>query len=199
MANRVRESRPMHFWYVTHIKNLDSILANGIFCRDQCRAAGLIQADISDFGVQRRRELFHDSVPLFFASNTPMLYVVIKKFGHPIILLEIDQMLDLIKRPGVKYANGNVASLGTKIYDNFKDWFADTNFKILYNDEPATSSERKRIRSAEILIPNCVESQFIYAIHVQSNEIKKFVEDTLIKCERNIPVIVDLTEGGVSS
>lgn len=84
------------FWYITSINNLVSIFKRGILCRAEINKAEINKfeiptTDISNRGVQKHRKGFHQLVPLFFADNTPMLYIKMKEASDAICLLEIDK------------------------------------------------------------------------------------------------------------
>ncbi len=155
-------------WYITHINNLDSILERGILCRSEAQSAGLLQQDISLPSVQWRRAArgginAHQFVPLFLAANTPMLYVTYNKYPGEIALLHID--LSVADKPGVMFTDGNLADQETTLYRSPAD-LSKLNWGIILSPYGAYSSEWKRVRSAEVLIPGKVETAYIRAIHM---------------------------------
>lgn len=170
-------------WYVVHINNLLSILKNGILCRNEVLRRNLKFKDISYLSVQKRRTEFHNYVPLFFADNTPMLYVCLQNDPERIVLLEID--VDVANLEGVIFSDGNVASNNSKIYKNSSD-LAKLDWNTILNSDPAFYDEMKRKRSAELLIPNTVPSQYIRCIHVPESmseskvkKLEKFLKEQL--------------------
>lgn len=181
------------FYYITHIENLNSILEKGIFCKNLMEDKS--HKDISNGAVQRKRNGWHNYVPLFFADNTPMLYCVIKSYKNNIILLEIDK--DIAFEKNMRFSDGNIACGGTKIYDKLDD-LEQLDWSIIFNRKPACSKEWKRKRSAELLIPDKMNVSYISNIHVQEKEQFLMVENTLKKhnLDKKINIANDLTEQG---
>ncbi|MHA1205813.1 MAG: DUF4433 domain-containing protein [Candidatus Heimdallarchaeaceae archaeon] len=181
-------------YYITHINNLESILANGIFSRNRCIQNNINFKDISNREVQYSREYYHSYVPLFFADNTPMLYTVIEEYKENVVLLELENEIMLLD--GVKISDGNVASTKTKIFSeifclNKLDW------EIIDNRSPAFSPKWKRIRSAEILVPDYINPLFIKAIHVQDEAINRYIKKEIKDFEYQPKIKIDLTEKGI--
>lgn len=181
-------------WYITTIENLKSILFHGILCRNVCQERKLGFADISDLSIQKRRTEFHSYVPLFFAHNTPMLYRVVKEKGEEIVLLEINRGIMLAR--GVKFSDGNIASGETQIFDNLDD-LEQLNWKVIYRPSGPLYRDWKRIRSAEVLVPNQVDSSKIISIHVQTDQSIKKVRDIFNGLKMKVKVIKDLTREGI--
>lgn len=185
------------FWYITSVDNLESIFENGILCRTLIEEYGISATDISYSTVQRRRVEYHDYVPLFFADNTPMLYVVFKEQYENVCLLEINK--GVMEIEGVKFSNGNVASEETVVYDSLDD-ITNEEWEIIYSRHP-TYWDRKRIRSAEVLVPDEVSVEYITSISVDKdkepanpyNRILSLVEEAGL----DIPINMNLTLSGV--
>lgn len=184
-----------HLGYIAPIDNLAFILVFGILCRSEVKRIGLDFTDISLWGVQKRRTEFHTYVPLFIADNTPMLYTVFQKKREEICLLKIDKKIS--ERPGVGFADGNVASHETRTYESL-DFISDEDWEILSSRYPAYWTKWKRIRSAEVLIPSEVSPEFINSISVASNHCSDRVNRILRKLGKRTPVIVNLSAGGVT-
>lgn len=200
---KVRAERPekreiKNFWYLTSIDNLKSIFKRGILCRELINELGIAVADISDSGVQRHREEFHDFVPLFLVDNTPMLYKVFNEYYENICLLEIDKKVKDVE--GVQFSNGNVACNETRIYDSLER-IKDDEWKVIYSREAAYYNPKKRIRSAEILVPSQVPREYITSISVDADEgltnPYNQVLSSVKEAELDITVNMNLTLEGV--
>lgn len=192
LSSALQEYGVKALWYLTHIANLSSILNNGILCRNEISQRGIEFKDISDPKVQRWRKKTYDYVPLFFADNTPMLFVCWQKFPNEIILLEID--LRIADTEGVLFSDGNIASQETKIYKNFQD-LANLDWKIILDRRGAYGKEWKRKRSAELLVPKRVPQEFICCVHLAISKQFRSITSKLRTCQ--VTFVSDLTPEGV--
>lgn len=172
-------------YYVCHLKNLRSIIEKGILCKDHVTALKLPHVDISNRSVQRRRDeprsvyrraaeyvvSPHKYVPLFFAHNTPMLYVAVQAHGEYIILLQIRP--EICKKGMTLFSDGNIANGYSKLYDSV-EYIGEIEWDTVDGAWGAWSSENKRARSAEVLIHQKIAPEYISAIHVNRNLPTKF-------------------------
>lgn len=81
------EHKWRYFFHFTHIKNLDSIIKNGILCTNTKNAKGIQHENIASESIQARRNEMdvtcgpkgkvHDYVPFYFTSMNPMFLSVI--------------------------------------------------------------------------------------------------------------------------
>ncbi len=197
-------------WNVTHLNNLESLLSRGIVCRNVARQLqGFV--DISHPRVQDRRHTTRDvtqgivfephaHVPLFFADNTPMLYVTSSNDAQ-VILLEIStQVADA---PGVVFSDGNIAASDHCLYTDAND-LARLAWGIVKSRQPAFSKEWKRKRSAEVLVPQGCSATLFTRVHVQAAVVNGTpVADVARRIvassgHGHISVRMDLTPQGVS-
>lgn len=185
-----------NFWYITSIDNLESIFEYGILCRSRINDEEISATDISDSGVQRHREKFHDFVPLFFADNTPMFYNVFNENYENVCLLEIDKEVKVVE--GVQFSNGNIASQNTEIYDSLEE-FTNEEWEIIFSRNPSYGKEWKRIRSAEILVPDKVPVKYITSISVDEDSTNLYNQAFLsvMIAKLDIPVNKNLTLSGI--
>jgi hypothetical protein len=190
------------FWYITHLYNLGSILEHGILSRNWCKRLHIDSYDISDSGVQSRRSEFHDYVPLYFADNTPMLYNVFDNLLDYVILLEVNKRV--IKYKDVKFSDGNVANIPTKIFSNVADLEDNLDWSTIYSREfPNLHREPwnwdwKRKKMAEVLVPNKVAVSEIKSIHVSSESTYNWVEKVVADAGLRIRISRDLTRQGIT-
>lgn len=183
------------FFYMMHLENLESVLAHGIYCHKTALEKGMIMKDISSAGVQRLRSRQKDVtcqsaeysvyphmyVPLYFATNTPMQFVVVDRFKENVVLLKVDA--NVCRKPGTLFSNGNVADHESSIYDSDRfvtevDWD-----RVFDSKRPAFSADWKRVRAAEVLIYEVVEPNYIREIHVHCNASES--------CRKKVSSVVD--------
>lgn len=113
--------------YLTHLKNLPSILENGILSRNQVLARKIHFQDVSERGVQELRARIairsgsqerplHDYVNLFFARRPPMLFSVRHSYAQD-RLVYVCVSSGVLALPGVLVSDGNVAVQGLRKSD----------------------------------------------------------------------------------
>jgi ssDNA thymidine ADP-ribosyltransferase, DarT len=162
------------------IANIPSIVTHGILSYKGARAVA--HASIANEDVQARRDVrvipgdgrVHDHACLFFNARTPMLifWLYQGRSRDSFVVVRIDPaILDL---PDVKVTDGNAASSRTRFYpspagldaldeaDVYAEWWTDP--------DPAVKEEKKRKRSAEVLVPDVVPPQFIRGFIVHSED-----------------------------
>ena len=87
MKNRLVQIDRFVF-HLTHMKNIPSILKNGILNKKDCSLKRIKLIDVSHENIQDVRATIvipetdytlHDCVPMFFGARPPMLYAVLGK------------------------------------------------------------------------------------------------------------------------
>jgi len=158
-----------NLFYLTALENLESILQHGILCRDFARQH--IKVDISSDRVQRgRMDNFpevHKYVPLYFAPNTPMLYVCasLKRNNmESVILLKISS--EIVNFGEVYFSDGKTAN-GANLYTDPDD-LTKSGWEIINNPYPAYSEDWTHARSSEIFVPEECDSSYIQGVYFQS-------------------------------
>ena len=167
--------------HITHIDNLPSIFARGLLPFNEVKY--IIRQDISIPTVQDRRERLepifhrsiHDYVPLYFNVRNPMLYSRID-MQESIVVLELS--VDVLSKPNILFTDGNAAvrtyaqyNTTTSFYSNLKD-LDKLNWDCIWDEYWNNYPDGKRIRCAEVLIPDKIETQFINKIHVYPRTLK---------------------------
>lgn len=175
--NALARCQVIYLHYMFPIDNFTSILMRGVLSHDKVIKFGLKHRDISYMDIQTRRQnkntpsglSIHNYVPLYFATQTPMQYVITHSSetkGRDVIvaqkdLIFIDIKADSILRvPKIFFTDGNAATHGTVFYKDLNDldkldWETitcpgdyDSIGSLCYD------SEWKRKRASELLIPD---------------------------------------------
>lgn len=179
--------------YMTHIDNAPSMFKYGVLSYNKVMQMGLNHRDISDTIVQDRgavrkfpnKKTIHDYVPLYFSTQTPMQYVVTHQAAtrgreHVLqedVLIFIDiEPSKIFELNGIIFSDGNAASSKTTFYTT-PDELDKLNWDVLKGsgDYHSTGSkcydsEWKRIRSSEVLVPDCISPELFTRIVLRSKD-----------------------------
>jgi hypothetical protein len=109
----------------------------------------------------------HDFVPLYFATHTPMQYVVTvkqKTLAQSELIFFVFDANQIFELPGVLSTDGNAASRQTEFYQgNGSLQYIDWN---IINKCECWSKDYKRRKCAEVLVPDHIPCNMIRAIVV---------------------------------
>lgn len=175
------ELKELH--YITSASNLGSILERGILSHD--RAARFDHESCANESVQdirsRKRvpngSRLHSYANLYFHARNPMMYAIHERTDLVVVRVS-EVVLDI---EDTVLADGNAATFGTRfhaspeglVYLNsalvFAKYWTDESF---WPDE-----EKKRVRNAEVLVPNMVASEYIEGCYVDTRTKRDYCED----------------------
>lgn len=172
------KSRVRELHYIVPHSNIPSILEHGLLSHRRAEplehhsvANSSVQAQRSRVRLPTRRNLL-DYVNLYFDARNPMMYFI-KDKHLTLAVLRIDRsVLDL---PGVMISDGNAARGLTRFAPPTDDGFAIIDEAAVFAEywthpDPQIQDERKRIRCAEVLVPDQVPPQFILGAYVSCQE-----------------------------
>jgi hypothetical protein len=181
--------------HITHIDNLVNILKYGLLSHTIAFKNGLTQVDISEQDINLNRKFIKDKIyykslheyaPLFFNALNPMLYKR-KELIDKLCVLRFNR--SLISQIGVIFTDGNAAHSNTKFYQHENDLIKLDWYCIYETIYWNSIEDGKRIRMAEVLVPDSVDIKYLYEIVVFSDATKLEVEN-LISNSININVIL---------
>lgn len=174
------------FHYITPIENVSSIVNAGILShrratvrRHRSVAMTEIQQKRSKKEIPGGRKL-HEYVNLYFHARNPMMYKRKEEHMNLCILRINPSVMDL---DGAIIADGNAASdysgfwtspEGLRKVDGsvvFADYWTDSN--------PIMELSKKRIKCAEILIPDRLDPCYIIGAYVSTDEAKKTLDESV--------------------
>jgi hypothetical protein len=167
-------------YYMTPVANVPSILHHGILSHNT--AAGLPHADFSLAWMQDQRDRttipignrpLHDYANLYFATHTPMQYVLThpNKWGHPqisqdeLVFVEVDPVRAFLA-PGMVFTDGNAGRYLTCFYCDPKD-LQCLDWNIL-RQKRGTNSDYRRLKAAEVLVWDRIPVDWFMRIVVYS-------------------------------
>ena len=181
--------------YIAPIVNLSSIIKHGLLAK---RWAGRMKPEsIAMEEIQQRRmnkrlvpgkRTLHEYVNLYFYARNPMLYKRKDQHERICILRVSTAVLNL---PGVIIADGNAASDYTRFWPSpegleyvdeaivFAEYWTDPDEIVAWR--------KKRIKCAEVLVPDRVDPKFIFGVYVSCEQAKRDVEAMNL----SLPIKVD--------
>jgi hypothetical protein len=142
-------------YYISHINNIPSIVANGILSRRLIQQRNIRPVDISDAEVQRWRDLtepvygrpIHEYVPLYFNPLNAMLYKR-KDFRNSLTILCFER--DHLAQYDHVFTDGNAASTTTRFSRDFS--VVEESSEALAAHQWSELTDGKRRRCAEMLV-----------------------------------------------
>src|SRR4030043_595124 len=171
--------------YITPIQNVSSIMHHGILCHQKARQlnhASVAMQKVQDIRSRKRvpGDLpLHAYVNLYFCARNPMMR---KRAHHHLLLCVLQVNVEVLDLPNVVIADGNAASdytafwlppLGLERVDFdlvFAEWWTDNN--------QIQQWHKARVKCAEVLVPDRVDSRFIQGAYISCQENQKLLEDT---------------------
>lgn len=171
----VQRERVRELHYITPISNLEPIMTRGVLSH---RAAqGIAHSSVALETVQDRRRgkrvpgghALHDYANVYFDARNPMMYRLIDHRDNLAVVRINSSILDI---PGTVISDGNAAS-GITLFSpspsGIEGLSENLVFAVSWNSsDPWDKIERKRVRCAEVLVPNAIPPSFLegcYAAH----------------------------------
>lgn len=168
------EVTELHF--ITSIANLESILERGILSHD--RAERIPHNSCADEDVQERRrkkrvpsgERLHSYANVYFHARNPMMFTLTRNGRDDLVVVRLNEsVLDIVD---TVLADGNAASEGTRFYPS-PEGLAHLDSNLIYatywtDENYWIGKEKKRARSAEVLVPHMISSSYIEGCYVDT-------------------------------
>lgn len=131
----------------------------------------------------------NDYVPLFFSERTPMLAAIeYNENNWGMVMVYICIKPEIIGEGGVCFSDGNIASNATAKYYSLED-LGKLDWKDIWgwNPDQVGLDEAKRIKSAEVLVPNRIAPSWFEKLIVPDGEAKTSLTN-IIPCPFPIEV-----------
>jgi hypothetical protein len=193
-----------NLYYMAPLGNAATIAAFGILSYNTIHANGDLDAvvqNIADPFVNSRRHRrmidgrsLHDYVPLYWATHTPMQYVVTFHQNLPqeqliFFVLDSDRVLEL---PRVWTTDGNAASNETTFYEG-AGAIEHLDWRVLRTPN-CYSPEYRRKKCAEVLVPDHVSQELITAIHTVDNSVASDFRELLRRLATHRDFVLPMIE-----
>jgi hypothetical protein len=171
-------------YHITNIENIVNIFDKGLLSHTMAHVLKINKSDISNQLVQARRNHVHNKVPLYFNIKNPMTYTFSNKSN--LVIFKIEKKVMLF--PGVIFSDGNAAAISSKYYTSLQD-LNKLNWECINGTFWNDYNDGKRIRCAEVLVPNKISTKHIQEIFVYDsstyNNLMKLLSG------KNIPITID--------
>lgn len=188
---------PTPIYHLTHIANLEGILAAGGL---ECKAgmANAQHVDVSHYDLQERRRRrdvtcapggnLHDYVPFYFAPRSPMLYALYRgnvagyEGGQtPLVYLVSSVQRVAERRLPFVFTDGHPIMVFSKFYSEVEalDRIAWDVMSGTYWNDTEEFPNRKQLRQAEFLVHRTFPWEAVEFLAVRSSTAKTQVERVL--------------------
>ena len=167
----------LHF--ITPIQNVTSIMRYGILCNK--KAKRLTHASVAMLEIQDRRECkaipggkpLHDYVNLYLCARNPMMRKLADQHADLCVLRVSTAVLDI---PEAIVTDGNAAS-GYTVFLPSPAGLEIVNRELVFAEywtDPDIFQQwtKKRIKCAEVLVPDKVDSRFIQGAYVSCEAVR---------------------------
>ena len=175
-----KELAELHF--ITSIRNIPSILKRGILCFE--KAEKISHHSIAMDEIQERRKKvvvprgmpLHKYANLYICARNPMMYK--RRDQHKqICVLRIS--MDVLNLPKVVIADGNASSDYTKFLSAPKG-IEMLDLEVIFSEywtdpDYFAGLRKKRIKCAEVLIPDKVPSDYLIGAYVSDETVRNRV------------------------
>lgn len=180
--------------YITHIANLPSIVQRGLLSKRRAKPFGPQSIAMEEVQEIRENKVvpgdrpLHEYVNLYFCARNPMLYKLKDRYAEICVIRINTAVLDL---PKVVITDGNAASDYTRFWPS-PDGLEYVDEAIVFAEywtdpDEIVAWRKKRIKCAEVLVPDRVDPKFILGVYVACEQTKRDVEAMNL----SLPVKVD--------
>jgi len=177
-------------YYMAPMQSAAAIALLGILSynqRQRVPALDKLSVSIADPFVNARRHWrqingrsLHDFVPLYWATHTPMQYVVTRKtrtLREDDLVFFVLDAAQVLTVPGVMTTDGNAASQETVFYEGMGA-LPHLDLEIICTPN-CYSPDYKRRKCAEVLVPDRIPPDKISYIAVRTDEVASTLRSTL--------------------
>lgn len=137
-----KEHKWRYFFHFTHVKNLDSIIKNGILCTNLKNTKGIQHVNVASESIQARRNEMdviqglkgkvHDYVPFYFTSINPMfLSVINRKNQDQPLMIFLCMSIDKIENKNVVFTNASANTVPPPDFYDKSDDLVNLDWEIL--------------------------------------------------------------------
>lgn len=195
------ELKNKYFFHFTHLKNLDSIVKNGLLCTNKKNTLGIQHLNVAAQSIQERRStmkvtcdpkgMVHDYVPFYLCSTNPMFLSLVNKknVDQPFVIF-FAISIEYVNRDNVVFTNASANTTEPPDFFNDPKDLNQLDWEVIGTKKwgRGTDDELHK-RMAEVLIYERVPITDIEYIVVWNKSIKEEVEKIFEKNNVKCPVI----------
>lgn len=193
MATKVKEGKLLY--HVTALENMESILRNGLLSRTDVESKGMLQKDVADSKIIKKRKSLKilDYVPFHFFEPTAFTGNIFENHSDT-TFCTIAIRREFAQRSNFKICTAHPLSKNpqAEVLD-YEDGFAAIDWDALekrdYHNE-----ESKNAGMAECLAISPVLPENFQSIHVPTEEVKQKVEELASKILTDYHFFIDIDE-----
>lgn len=175
-------------FHFTDIRNLDSIIKNGLLCTNIKNRNGIKHKNIANEAIQERRANtnvpigrggnVHDYVPFYFSSiNSMLLKLLNQKNVDQGLIIYLCINIQRLEKSDVVYTDASVNTVQPPTFYSDISYLDNLNWELIESKKwKVDTDEEKHKKMAEALIFGKVDIREIDAIVVYNNEAKKCVQ-----------------------
>lgn len=177
-----------YIFHFTDVRNLDSIIKNGLLCTNEKNKLGIKHQNIANQTIQERRANMdvtagpggkvHDYVPFYFSSINPMLLTLLNhKNCDQNLIIYLCIKIDRLGKDDAVFTNASANTVVPPTFYDDPNHLDDLNWDLIFCRKwRMESDEDKHKKMAEAMIHTRVEVSEIDAIVVYNEGMKKVVK-----------------------
>jgi len=177
-----------YIFHFTDVRNLDSIIKNGLLCTNEKNKLGIKHQNIANQTIQERRANMdvtagpggkvHDYVPFYFSSINPMLLTLLNhKNCDQNLIIYLCIKIDRLDKDDSVFTNASANTVVPPTFYDDPNHLDDLNWDLIFCRKwRMESDEDKHKKMAEAMIHTRVEVSEIDAIVVYNEGMKKVVK-----------------------
>lgn len=181
-------------YYITPISNVPSILEHGILSHKKAKQITHDSIAMNEIQERRAKRIVPNGLPLheyaniYFCARNPMMFK--RRHNHKnICVLGID--FEVIKLDDAVIADGN-ASSGYSAFGKYPLGLSKIDYELVFAEswtDPDLIIEwkKKRIKCAEVLLPNYINPKYIIRCYVSCRE----SQNKIVEIGCRLPIIFE--------
>lgn len=196
--------RVFHF---THLRNLEGIISEGLWCDAACRREGLTEVEIGSAGIRERRlhlpvgnvgagGYVGDYVPWYFGPRSPMMFTLARnnyefREGFDEVVYLVSSVSTIAGLGGEWIASDRNAALSLAEFTDDEDALVDhISWEVVRARYWTDYPDGADLRAAEFLVHETVPWEAVEVIATKTQGTREQVQAMLTGVDHSPPVIV---------
>ncbi len=182
------EHKGKYIFHFTDVRNLDSIVKNGLLCTNKMNELGIEHLNIANQDIQERRAnmdvtvgpsgKIHDYVPFYFSSINPMLLSKLnQKNCDQNLIIYLCIKINRLDKDDAVFTNSSANTAAPPTFYDNPSHLDDLDWELIFNRKwGGWTDDEKHRKMAEAFIHTKLEVSEIDAIVVYNDDVKKMVK-----------------------